>query len=391
MKIIIMVFSCFLLLFSQTAGAVLIDKGTYFADTAAGLDWLKLTETLSRSFNDVKANLGPGGDYEGWQFATSAQFDNLMIGQGADPMTGCYGGVSFCGLPNNNAGVNDRVVELFGDIGELYTRGVQTPGFHGYNFGYIADVYTLGGNARFIALVSSINDEIRTYHDWDDPNVAGNQVRGSFLVRATTVTVPDVQFDKFINWKPLIKDSVAGSPGLEEIVLRVTLKDSNANGVADQAFISFDVWTAGTKNLLFTTRQKGVNLPVLPCTKPVDFDTDISVKFTNETDGMSNAVVLFKMSCVNSSAIKEKEAYKTVVYSADVTRSPAAGGDSWKQAWNGNVVSFDNLDWDNDTVEEIILNLASGQANGTGIRTIILRQSDGTVEADTSYEMIDVQ
>ncbi len=84
-------------------------------------------------------------------------------------------------------------------------------------------------------------------------------------------------------------------------------------------------------------------------------------------------------------------AYKTVVYSADVTRSPAAGGDSWKQVWNADAVSFDSLDLNNDTAKEIMLNLAFDQANSANIRTIILRQSDGSVVADTSYQMIDVQ
>jgi hypothetical protein len=237
----------------------------------------------------------------------------------------------------------------------------------------------------------SFRDGIQSICNTRCPHSAWAVHDGDVAALTTPVAVPDVRFDNLINWKPLIQDSVEGSPGLEEIIPRVTLKDSNTDGIVDQAFMSFDVWTVGTRNLLFRTRQRGVNLPVMPCNSPVDFDTDLSVKFTNETGGRSNVVVLFRISCVESGAIVEKMAYKTVVYSADVTRSPAAGGDSWKQVWNADAVSFDNIDWDNDTVNEIILNLAFDQANSANIRTIILRQSDGSVVADTSYKMIDVQ
>ena len=148
------------------------------------MDWLKLTQTLSRSYTDVLSNLGIGGDYEGWQIATSLQFEDLMISQGATPMTGCYAGLNFCGTPTNNAGVNDEVVELFGDIGELYTRGQQTATYHGYNYGYIAD--SAPYNNQYVALVSSTTDSIRTYALTGDPDVAGNPVRGTYLVRAAS-------------------------------------------------------------------------------------------------------------------------------------------------------------------------------------------------------------
>ncbi len=112
-----------------------------------------------------------------------------MIGQGAIPMAGCYAGLNFCGVPINNAGVNDQAVELFGDIGELYTHGQQTASYHGYDYGYIADKNTTSTiyDAHYIALVSSTTNDIRTYASWDYDNVSGNPVRGSYLVRTTAV------------------------------------------------------------------------------------------------------------------------------------------------------------------------------------------------------------
>lgn len=180
------------LVLSNSANAALIDNATYFTDTDSNLDWLKLTETLSRSYNDVNENFGLGGDYEGWQFANSEQFENLMIGQSITPMTGCYGGLSFCGSPVNGQAAIDEIVELFGDIGERYTRGRQTEGYHGYNYGYIADKNTTStiNDANYIALVSSTTDSIRTYASWDETDVSGNPVRGSYLVRTSVVPLP---------------------------------------------------------------------------------------------------------------------------------------------------------------------------------------------------------
>jgi hypothetical protein len=116
----------------------------------------------------------------------------------------------------------------------------------------------------------------------------------------------------------------------------------------------------------------------------------LSIKFTNETGGRSNAVVVFNVWCTEDT-FEEKEVYKTVVYSADVTQSPVAGGDSWRQVWNSDAVSFNNLDWDGDTVKEIILNLADDQASSTTIRTIVMTQLDGTIVADTNYRFLEVQ
>lgn len=36
-------------------------------DTLANLDWLDLSESLGRNFNDVSTQFGIGGDFEGWR------------------------------------------------------------------------------------------------------------------------------------------------------------------------------------------------------------------------------------------------------------------------------------------------------------------------------------
>ncbi len=83
-----------------------------------------------------------------------------------------------------------------------------------------------------------------------------------------------------------------------------------------------------------------------------------------------------------------------MVYSADVSKSPAAGGDSWIKSWTAEAVSFNLLDWDTDGNKEIIVTLdyyreGDGESGGSDdVRVIILDQSDGTVEADTRYRVV---
>ena len=48
-------------------------SGAVTFDDATNLEWLDLTESIDRSFNDVSTHFGSGGDYEGWRHATTAE------------------------------------------------------------------------------------------------------------------------------------------------------------------------------------------------------------------------------------------------------------------------------------------------------------------------------
>jgi len=58
----------------KTAGDLLITH-----DSVSGLDWLDLTETDNLSYNDVSSQLGTGGDFEGWRYATAAEAEDLFV------------------------------------------------------------------------------------------------------------------------------------------------------------------------------------------------------------------------------------------------------------------------------------------------------------------------
>ena len=54
--------------------------GTGFIDDSTHLVWLDLTLTNNHSYNDVVANLAPGGLYDGWRYATPAELAQFFTG-----------------------------------------------------------------------------------------------------------------------------------------------------------------------------------------------------------------------------------------------------------------------------------------------------------------------
>jgi len=80
--------------FSTTAQAALIETDWMVTNDAAltfdsvsGLEWLDITVTAGLSYNDVAAELGVGGAYEGFSFASSQQVAGLFsaVGLGEIP------------------------------------------------------------------------------------------------------------------------------------------------------------------------------------------------------------------------------------------------------------------------------------------------------------------
>jgi hypothetical protein len=73
-----------LLIVSPAHAAIVhfVDNGPYTTDTFSGLDWLDITESTGRSYNDVTAQFGLGGDYEGWRYATVVQVNQFWENAG---------------------------------------------------------------------------------------------------------------------------------------------------------------------------------------------------------------------------------------------------------------------------------------------------------------------
>ena len=197
------------------------------------------------------------------------------------------------------------------------------------------------------------------------------------------------QSDYFINFKPLLKDSVPTNPGLETITPLINTLDTNMDGYPEKVDLAYNVRAAGTNAKLFQTVKRRVDVPPIPCTDPLTGLTrlDIEQKYTREGGDRTNMLVAFEVGCFDNSTNRSTMAYRTVVYSADVSMSPAAGGDSWVKSFDREAMSFDMLDWDNDTEKEIILTLFVDHDTSTDLRVLMFNKDNGTKEADNKYRI----
>src|SRR5262245_21225908 len=72
-------------------------------DNTTGLEWLDLTQTAALTFNVVSAQLGPGGNFEGFRFATLSEVNGFLAASGLPPTNWTPGNCP--GDPSLNAAV----------------------------------------------------------------------------------------------------------------------------------------------------------------------------------------------------------------------------------------------------------------------------------------------
>ena len=92
----------------NTAGDNLITKVTG-PGTGSGLEWLDLTATTARSYNDISTKFGAGQEFEGWRYATIAEVSDFFDVFGGD--NGYYTGWS-----SQNNGLFDSIAPFWGDV-----------------------------------------------------------------------------------------------------------------------------------------------------------------------------------------------------------------------------------------------------------------------------------
>lgn len=108
-----------LLLEGVQAAFVSVDDPTYgtgafTGDPGTGLEWLDITQALNRSYNDVSAQLGPGGEFEGLRYATREDLVTLLDNFFAE---------SIVMSPANQVVDFQRATEFFGLFGSAFLAG----------------------------------------------------------------------------------------------------------------------------------------------------------------------------------------------------------------------------------------------------------------------------
>jgi len=166
---------------SHSAGAALIDNGSFTTDTSSGLDWLDLSVTNAQSYASAQ-NLNAG-----WRYATNQEVVGLF-------------GVAFTGYTNTNTVQNysdsnvsgsyagqDNDVQNFISLFGLTANGSSVSSSLGFYMDENNRLRQLG--------VSLYSTYTRVYGDeytadWTDYTNFGVNGNGVFMVRTSVVPLP---------------------------------------------------------------------------------------------------------------------------------------------------------------------------------------------------------
>lgn len=182
---------CFLAFSSMSASAALIDHGDFFTDTDSGLDWLDVTATTNVSYDVISQRLGAGDEFDGYRFATEAEFRALT----QFPFPATFNEVTEVA----NHSIVDDLVTLLGstiDVASLASFGQTVDDRNGHPEGEYFDA-TYGfllaspSGAHTLAVLSdddrdvAFPDSVQLWTSMLDATESAADV-GSYLVRAST-------------------------------------------------------------------------------------------------------------------------------------------------------------------------------------------------------------
>jgi len=162
----------------QTAGDNLITL-----DTNTGLNWLDLDVTANLSYSTVLGQLGTGGQFEGWRFATNAEVVALWANFNIDLSSGA---------PLNNAGLDTNIITASAMLGNTLCNYDCNATPYG-TLGLTADPASTAGTRSWMgAYYYAPNDNSLYLTDgllsMGDYDAAIHT--GSYLVQASPVPVP---------------------------------------------------------------------------------------------------------------------------------------------------------------------------------------------------------
>ena len=144
-----------------------IDNDTTTIDLSSGLEWLDLTETLGRSYNDVYSDITTdGGQFDvadGWRHATKEEFISL-VNRWFDPSVafdGSFIHYADLGVNETNTDINEFIT-VFGDTiySYYYEVGAWDSSRYDFNEGE-------GYSAGFLAIEDDNVQRSGIVADWE--------------------------------------------------------------------------------------------------------------------------------------------------------------------------------------------------------------------------------
>jgi hypothetical protein len=183
----------------SVANSAIIDNGDYTTDSASGLDWLDVTQTINLSYDNVYSEVSIGGEYAGWRYATLNDLYTLASN---------YLGITV----NDDVGdyyyLNDNtLVGLVGLLGNTLDAGFiiehgyaydEQPNFHqGHDLNFTQGWILETDNTSTLHMIEGrvMNNEagsdyIGAQQGYYFPTSYLNAQRGSFLIR-DSIAVPE--------------------------------------------------------------------------------------------------------------------------------------------------------------------------------------------------------
>ena len=152
--------------------------GSITIDTVSGYEWLDLTLSTGRSFNDVSNEFGAGGDFEGWRYASPSEVGDFFSSAG--------GAGTYTGAQGTNVEWITRLMSLWGITGQTSDT----------NFSDAINTDPIFNQDRSLSRLQDLvpDDGVDLaylqFQGWPNTEVAPTV--GSALVRVSTVPVPQV-------------------------------------------------------------------------------------------------------------------------------------------------------------------------------------------------------
>lgn len=155
-------------------------------DTTSGLEWLNLTATTNRSYNDISSKFGAGQEFDGWRYATAVEVSGYFDAFGGD-------NAYYAGWSTQNNGLFDAVSLFWGDTYCAYLGCATGDGYSYFIYdtpptnpqqmqtGQIYDSidHFLSPTQDAVALSAGYADKV-------EPQI----IVGSALVRTSVVPIP---------------------------------------------------------------------------------------------------------------------------------------------------------------------------------------------------------
>ncbi len=188
--------SCLIaLLASAGVQAALVSQDSIYGpdsitlDTDTGLLWLDWSQTIGLSFDEVSAQLGEGGLYSGFRFATNDEVNTLWLNGGIVDVT-TEGPIDFeTDFTTDNFTGALTLITLLGDtgLGGNLTEALTADAGNAPGTQTVAELQLCTGGPCVTVFGAPRNSALASLGPNDQPADAGSGIIGAALVRDTAV------------------------------------------------------------------------------------------------------------------------------------------------------------------------------------------------------------